>query len=129
MAKSTRKLKVADGQWLWNAPERADPPSTAESTYQPLPSVWCGSDAELLEKMLGFYPRSCPMRILDATAKRGRFGFKQPGRSLRWISTRGTRPDIVADNTKMPLEAGSFEVIVYDPPHVSQPRPRQIQRL
>jgi hypothetical protein len=28
--------------------------------YAPLPSVWEGSDAELLRRMLDFYPRSPP---------------------------------------------------------------------
>ncbi|HVP45846.1 MAG TPA: hypothetical protein VMT32_04660, partial [Bryobacteraceae bacterium] len=28
------------------------------------------------------------------------------------------RPSIVGDNTKMPFRAASFDVVVYDPPHV-----------
>jgi hypothetical protein len=44
-----------------------------ESDYQPLPSVWYGTDAELLEKMLRFYPKSSPALILDATVNVGRF--------------------------------------------------------
>ena len=28
------------------------------SQYDPLPSVWVGTDAELLEKMLDFYPEA-----------------------------------------------------------------------
>jgi hypothetical protein len=41
--------------------------------YQPLPSVWDGTDAELLEKMLDFYPKKRPHLILDATVNAGRF--------------------------------------------------------
>ena len=28
------------------------------------------------------------------------------------------KPDIVADNTNMPLDDASYDVIVYDPPHI-----------
>lgn len=50
------------------------------SDYAPLPSVWFGEDAELLEQLLGFYPRKKPRRILDATVNGGRFwqGSKCP---------------------------------------------------
>src|SRR5712692_2242645 len=49
------------------------------SAYQPLPSVWDGTDAELLDRMLNFYPRKRPKRILDATVNKGRFW-----RGLSW---------------------------------------------
>ena len=35
--------------------------------YEPLSSVWEGSDGELLEAMLSFYPSIEPEPILDAT--------------------------------------------------------------
>ena len=38
-----------------------------QAGYNPLGSVWDGEDAELLERMLEFYPRKRPKRILDAT--------------------------------------------------------------
>jgi len=41
--------------------------------YDPIPSVWDGDDAELLERMLALYPRKPPRRILDATVNGGRF--------------------------------------------------------
>ena len=34
-----------------------DEESGRHSEYQPLPSVWEGTDAELLERMLDFYPK------------------------------------------------------------------------
>ena len=37
------------------------------STYEPLSSVWEGSDAELLEAMFKFYATIPPEPILDAT--------------------------------------------------------------
>ncbi len=37
----------------------------SEREYVPLGSVWEGEDSELLERLLDFYPRSTPQRILD----------------------------------------------------------------
>jgi len=86
--------------------------------YEPLPSVWYGEDAELLERVLDFYPRTKPGRILDATVNGGRFwrGSKRPVIGLD-IEARH-KPNLVADNTAMPFRDGSFEVVVYDPPHI-----------
>ncbi len=93
-------------------------PLVEEAVYQPLPSVWYGDDSELIEKLLAFYPRTKPERILDATVNGGRFwrGSSRPVIGMD-IDPRH-RPAIVADNTAMPLRDGSFEVIVYDPPHI-----------
>ena len=43
------------------------------SDYSPIPSVWDGRDAELLERILDFHPRRTPRLILDATVNGGRF--------------------------------------------------------
>ena len=95
------------------------PSATSEETgYRPLGSVWEGDDPELLERMLAFYPRRCPKRILDATVNGGRFwkGSRRPvfGLDIEFAH----RPQIVADNSQMPLKDGAFDVIVYDPPHI-----------
>jgi len=88
------------------------------SEYVPLPSVWHGEDSELLEKLLGFYPRKNPKRILDATVNGGRFwrGSKRPVLGLDIEASH--RPSIVADNTHMPFRDAFFDVVVYDPPHI-----------
>lgn len=92
--------------------------STQESKYDPLPSVWYGEDSELLEKLLIFYPRKAPKRILDATVNGGRF-WKGSDRPVTGMDVDPShRPAIVADNTAMPLRDASFDVIVYDPPHI-----------
>jgi hypothetical protein len=89
-----------------------------QAGYNPLGSVWDGEDAELLERMLEFYPRKRPKRILDATINGGRFwrGSKRPvcGVDIDMVH----RPHIVADNTQMPFTDGAFDVVVYDPPHI-----------
>jgi SAM-dependent methyltransferase len=90
----------------------------AGSGYEMLPSVWHGDDAALLERMLTFYPRRPPQNILDATVNRGRFwvGSSRPVTGLD-IDPR-YEPDVLGDNRDMPFADGSFDVVVYDPPHV-----------
>ena len=86
--------------------------------YVPLASVWTGEDAELLEKLLSFYPRKRPKRILDATMNGGRFwrGSKRP--VIGMDIEPAHRPAVVGDNTKMPFRAVFFDVVIYDPPHI-----------
>jgi len=94
------------------------PATGAGSAYEPLPSVWYGTDAELLQKMLDFYPRKKPKRILDATVNRGGF-WRGSSRPVIGIDVDPScKPDIVADNRCMPFKDKSFDVVVYDPPHV-----------
>ena len=90
----------------------------AAATYKPLPSVWHGDDAELLEKMLCFYPKKPPCDILDATINKGRFWNGSQRKVVGMDINPAYDPDIVADNTDMPCENESFDVIVYDPPHI-----------
>jgi hypothetical protein len=92
--------------------------SAVPPRYDPLPSVWHGTDAALLDRMLDFYPRTPPASILDATVNRGRFwaGSVRPVVGLD-VDARH-RPDVVADNAALPFAAGAFDVVVYDPPHV-----------
>jgi len=98
-------------------PPMADPLET-ERTYEPLPSIWDGDDAELLEKMLDFYPRSRPKKILDATVNGGRFWTGSDRPVIGMDIDASHKPDIVGDNRNMPFNDRSFDVVVYDPPHV-----------
>jgi DNA modification methylase len=97
-----------------------------EESYQPLSSVWFGEDNELLRLMLEFYPRKKPRLILDATINKGRFwtGINYPVIGLD--INRRYRPDIVGNNMQMPFRSESFDVVVYDPPHIpNQGKDRQ----
>lgn len=95
--------------------------------YAPLDSVWYGEeDAELLEQLLCFYPRSEPHLILDATVNGARFwrGSKRPVVGLD-IDPRH-KPTLCGDNMAMPFRDCVFDVVVYDPPHIpNQGRDRQ----
>ena len=87
--------------------------------YQPLGSVWNGEDdAELLEKLLRFYPRKRPRDILDATINGGRFWRNSKRKVVGLDIDPKHRPTVVADNTVMPFRDAAFDVVVYDPPHI-----------
>jgi SAM-dependent methyltransferase len=96
----------------------AEPPHTSETGYRLMPSVWEGEDRDLLELMLEFYPHRSPERILDATVNAGRFwrGSQRPVVGMD-INLR-FHPDVVGDNLAMPFRRETFDVVVYDPPHI-----------
>jgi SAM-dependent methyltransferase len=97
---------------------RPKKPRRLKPTYAPLPSVWHGEDAPLLERMLDFYPRATPRRILDATINGGRF-WRESARPVFGLDIeRKHRPRVNGDNTRMPFIDGAFDVVVYDPPHI-----------
>lgn len=93
-------------------------PGKIKSKYDPLPSTWHGEDPELLERLLSFYPRRTPRKILDATVNGGRFWRKSKRRVIGLDVEFRHRPTIVADNMRMPFRDRMFDVVVYDPPHI-----------
>ena len=87
--------------------------------YTPISSVWEGSDGELLERMLEFYPSIPPEPILDSTFNRGRFWKGSDRRVVSMDINPKFNPMILGDNRKMEgVPDSSFGVVVYDPPHV-----------
>jgi hypothetical protein len=90
----------------------------AVADYRPLPSVWSGDDAELLERMLRFYPRRPPRLIVDATVNTGRFWRGSRRRVLGMDIESRYAPSLVGDNMAMPFRSDAIDVLVYDPPHV-----------
>lgn len=81
-------------------------------------SVLLGRDPEALEILIGLHATSAPT-ILDATYNTGKMwkgcGF-QPHTTLDIDPQYGT--DVVADFRSMPFEDGSFDVVIFDPPHL-----------
>jgi SAM-dependent methyltransferase len=113
----SKKRRIRQDRPLFPADDR-EPPVVATSTYAPLPSVWFGDDAELLEQMLCFYPKKKPRDILDATINAGRFWRGSTRKIVGMDIDPKFAPDILASNCEMPCNDTSFDVVVYDPPHV-----------
>jgi hypothetical protein len=99
---------------LFEEPLRSGTPTS----YQPLPSIWEGTDAELLGRMLDFYPHKRPKLILDATVNTGRFWVGSERNILGIDINAKFKPDVIADNCRMPFKDRCFDVVVYDPPHI-----------
>ncbi|MGD1029151.1 MAG: hypothetical protein ABR989_15595 [Candidatus Binatus soli] len=111
---------VNKAQWRLSL---VDPPGVGNGKprhgYEPLASVWHGEeDAELLEKLIRFYPRKRPRLILDATVNGGRFWRGSQRRVVGLDIERRHEPTIAGDNSAMPFRQNVFDVIVYDPPHI-----------
>jgi len=93
--------------------------SNGASTYEPLSSVWDGSDGALLEEMFKFYATIAPEPILDATFSAGRFWKGSKRHVVSMDIDPQYKPMIVGDNRKMTgVESSQFGIVVYDPPHV-----------
>ena len=86
--------------------------------YEPIPSVWYGNDDELLERMLQFYPKQPPERILDATVNKGRFWRRSTRPVLGMDIDARHRPQVLGTGLTMPFKSETFDVVVYDPPHI-----------
>ncbi len=100
--------------------ESESTPQVAEQMqYQPISSVWEGSDGELLEVMFKFYPSIPPEPILDATYNRGRFWKGSDRNEISMDIDPKFKTMIVGDNRRMEgVPDSAFGAVVYDPPHV-----------
>src|SRR5262245_19596892 len=103
------------------------------SGYTALSSVWEGSDGELLDAILAFYPAISPHPILDATYNTGRIwhGSKWAKRVVSMDIDPQYDPQIIADNRNMKgVRSRHYGVVVYDPPHVGpQGRDKSVKRF
>ena len=121
MADKKRQTKLWNNETLSNGAEK----------YTPLSSVWEGSDGELLEAMLSFYPSINPEPILDATYNTGRF-WKGSSRDV-WsmdINPKYKTRFVVDNRTMEGVPSSMFGTVVYDPPHVGpQGRDKSVKRF
>src|ERR671936_234233 len=76
-------------------------PRIKASTYEPISSVWEGTDRELLEAMFRFYASIDPEPILDATYNTGRFWRGSRRQVVSMDIDPRHQPMIVADNRVM----------------------------
>ena len=110
--------KALAARLLFEPEESREKTAATLPEYKPLPSVWDGEDSDLLERLLSFYPRTEPKRILDATVNGGRFWKGSTRPVIGMDIAPAHRPSILASNMAMPFADGVFDVVVYDPPHV-----------
>lgn len=115
MRNATPKSSFSATLSLWNG-EQGE--IEKRKSYDPLPSVWLGQDSELIDRMLRFYPRKKPKDILDATVNGGRFWKGLDWKIIGLDINPVHKPTFVGDNRDMPFEDASFDVVVYDPPHI-----------
>jgi hypothetical protein len=95
-------------------------------------SVWAGSDQALLVWAIPFYLRDGRKPVvLDATYGRGTFWKDWPahaGVGIRNFVGADVAPQhegiYAVDNRAMPWDPESFDVVVYDPPHITDSSPR-----
>lgn len=82
-------------------------------------SVIEARDPEVLQTMLEFYSRP-EAEVLDVTANARRMwqGVEHRGRVVYADIDADMKPDVVADFRSLPFGAASFDVIVFDPPHL-----------
>jgi len=101
-------------------PPRQDlSPNRTRSTYEPISSVWEGSDGDLLEAMFNFYATIPPEPILDSTYNAGRFWKGSKRHVVSMDIDPQHKPMIVADNRKMTgVPSKKYGTVIYDPPHV-----------
>jgi hypothetical protein len=101
------------------------------SRYQAISSVWEGTDGELLETMLTFYPTVPPHPILDATYNTGRIWKGTSREVVSMDISPKNKPMIIGDNRVMKgVPSAHFGLVVYDPPHVGpQGRDKSAKRF
>ncbi|MGA2031794.1 MAG: hypothetical protein ABSG68_06030 [Thermoguttaceae bacterium] len=126
-----RKKQPSNGQITLPIVVPDSPETSGGSGYEPLSSVWTGSDGELIEAMLAFYATIKPEPILDATYNSGRFWRGSKRRVVSMDIDPQHQPMILADNRVMDgVKDRAYGTVVYDPPHVGpQGRDKSIKRF
>ena len=80
-------------------------------------SILLGYDYEAIEILLPIHAVDDP-KILDCTYNTGKMWKKSKYKPTRMDIDSSLDLDVVGDFTKMPFNNESFDVIVFDPPHL-----------
>lgn len=91
-----------------------------QGSVRRLDSVFLGRDCQLLPEMLRFYAPAGAC-VLDCTANKRRMwkGVQIDPSPVFMDIDPSVSPDVVGDFREMPFSNGSFDVIVFDPPHIT----------
>lgn len=89
-------------------------------TRRRLSSVFPGRDPELLQAMLEFYAPSPTACVADVTCNERRMweGVSWSGEVMFCDVDPDVAPDVVCDFRDLPFPDASFDVLVFDPPHL-----------
>ncbi len=86
-------------------------------------------DNQILPRLIALHaPPHSPLKICDVTSNRGYMWQGTGYTPLRCDIDPDQHPDIVADCRALPFAAGSFDVIVFDPPHVPRNTMHTLER-
>lgn len=90
-----------------------------EQQARRLESVWIGKDNGLLDAMFDFYAPDAE-RVIDVccNARRMWNGSRWGAKVAYYDIDPAMNPEVVCDWRSMPDEAGTVDVLVYDPPHL-----------
>lgn len=90
------------------------------NTGNRLLSVWTGDDAHLLPELIRYYCRRPDPLVLDCNYGGGRFWGLQGDLNVIGLDIEN-KPGITlqADNRQLPIRDRSIDVVVYDPPHLT----------
>ncbi len=80
-------------------------------------SILHGKDTDVIPLLLGIHSKPNPT-ILDCTYNKGTMWKGSPLKPLRMDINPEHDLDVVADFKNMPFQDKSFDVIVFDPPHL-----------
>lgn len=81
-------------------------------------TVLNGHDYEALDILISIHCAVEDPKILDCTYNTGKMWKKSSYKPVRMDINADLELDIVGDFTKMPFENESFDIIVFDPPHL-----------
>lgn len=81
-------------------------------------SVLFGNDSEAIDILIDIHCETLDPYILDCTYNKGVMWKKTIKKPLATDINPLYKTDIIADFTTLPFKADSFDVIVFDPPHI-----------
>ncbi|HVQ45119.1 MAG TPA: class I SAM-dependent methyltransferase [Candidatus Saccharimonadia bacterium] len=97
---------------------RHGPASVGGEPPAPLTRIATGSSAEMVARLLAVsFPGA--ETVLDATWGRGKFWDGSDRHVVGCDISPHGKPAVVADFTRLPFADGSFSVVVFDPPYLS----------
>ena len=94
----------------------------------PLMTIEQGVGADVVRRMIDvWFPDA--MTILDATHSKGEFWRGQERRVIGMDLDPAVRTDVRADFMRMPFRADAFDLVVFDPPYITNPSKAGTSRM